>query len=46
MKLFTFFQSGSAYRVRIALALKGIEMAHPAFAETAPRKQPDNPDNR
>lgn len=25
MKLYTFFQSGSAYRVRIALALKGIE---------------------
>lgn len=25
MKLYTFFQSGSAYRARIALALKGIE---------------------
>ncbi len=25
MQLYTFFQSGSAYRVRIALALKGIE---------------------
>ena len=25
MKLYTFFQSGSAYRVRIALAIKGIE---------------------
>jgi glutathione S-transferase len=25
MKLYTFFQSGSAYRVRIALALKNID---------------------